>query len=272
MPAFLGAQSFIMMYQAGEGWQYGKRRISALSNEEFNKITPASLMERQAMELKGAIPIMERSMNNMTRMVPMIIEQYGDFIREAIKAMPQAIANITGGTEFTNIPTSDSIQGGSTGSTFSALQYAKILLSMGVDLQKIKDATSLSQSQINNLKLDVSENTFEKRLAIQKAEDARVARLQAMLKVKAQASIRLETRQQATPIFTKRGGSIIQQRKPTRSAIKEKARITKMILLFTRIYLDQKRKAPSGSLWESSFQRLKLEQRKLKQINLMWRF
>jgi len=94
MPAFLGAQSFIMMYQAGEGWQYGKRRISALSNEAFNKITPQSLMERQAMELKGAIPIIERSMNNMTRMVPMIIEQYGDFIREAIKAMPAALAAI----------------------------------------------------------------------------------------------------------------------------------------------------------------------------------
>ncbi len=94
MPAFLGAQSFIMMYQAGEGWQYGKRRISALSNEEFNKLDVKQLMERQAMELKGALPIIERSMNNMTRMVPMIIEQYGDFIREAIKAMPEAIGNI----------------------------------------------------------------------------------------------------------------------------------------------------------------------------------
>ncbi len=103
MPAFLGAQSFIMMYQAGEGWQYGKRRISALSNEDFNQITPQSLMERQAMELKGAIPIIERSMNNMTQMVPMIIQQYGDFIREAIKAMPQMVQNIVGGQAGANL-------------------------------------------------------------------------------------------------------------------------------------------------------------------------
>ncbi len=103
MPAFLGAQSFIMMYQAGEGWQYGKRRISALSNEEFNKITPQSLMERQAMELKGAIPIMERSMDNMTRMIPQIIAQYGDFIREAIKAMPQLVQNVVGGQAGANL-------------------------------------------------------------------------------------------------------------------------------------------------------------------------
>ncbi len=103
MPAFLGAQSFIMMYQAGEGWQYGKRRISALSNEEFNKLTPQSLMERQAMELKGAIPIIERSMNNMTRMIPMIIGQYGDFIREAIKAMPTLVQNVVGGQAGANL-------------------------------------------------------------------------------------------------------------------------------------------------------------------------
>ncbi len=127
MPAFLGAQSFIMMYQAGEGWQYGKRRISALSNEEFNKLDIKSLMERQAMELKGAIPIIERSMNNMTRMVPMIIEQYGDFIREAIKAMPQFFQNITGGGgEFKNIPTTTP-QGNLPPEMASFLHYFKTL-------------------------------------------------------------------------------------------------------------------------------------------------
>jgi len=103
MPAFLGAQSFIMMYQAGEGWQYGKRRISALSNDDFNKLTPQSLMERQAMELKGAIPIIENSMRNMNRMIPMIIEQYGDFIRLAIKTMPQFAQNIVGGQAGANL-------------------------------------------------------------------------------------------------------------------------------------------------------------------------
>ncbi len=99
MPAFLGAQSFIMMYQAGEGWQFGKRRISAMKNEDFNKLTPMMLMERQAMELKGAIPIIEKSMDNMTRMIPMMMEQFGDFTREAIKAIPQTVANVFSGTE-----------------------------------------------------------------------------------------------------------------------------------------------------------------------------
>jgi len=103
MPAFLGAQSLIMMYQAREGWQYGKRRISALSNADFNVLTPQSLMERQAMELKGAIPIIENSMKNMNRMIPMIIEQYGDFIRLAIQTMPQFAQNVFGGQVGANL-------------------------------------------------------------------------------------------------------------------------------------------------------------------------
>ncbi len=121
MPAFLGAQSFIMMYQAGEGWQYGKRRISALSNEEFNKLTPQSLMERQAMELKGAIPIIEKSMNNMTRMIPMMMAQFGDFTREAIKAIPQALANVVADTEGRKV-----ITGG--GSSLSFIGGTDLLL------------------------------------------------------------------------------------------------------------------------------------------------
>ncbi len=90
----MGAQSFIMMYQAGEGWQYGKRKISAMSNEEFNKLTPEIVLEKQAIVLRNALPTIQRSMNDMTPMIQTIIAQYGDFIREMIKALPEAIGNI----------------------------------------------------------------------------------------------------------------------------------------------------------------------------------
>ncbi len=96
MLAFMGAQSFIMMYQAGEGWQYGKRKISAMSNEEFNKLTPEIVMEKQAVVLRNALPTIEKSMNDMTPMIRTIIAQYGDFLREAIATIPQLVANVTG--------------------------------------------------------------------------------------------------------------------------------------------------------------------------------
>ncbi len=95
MLAFMGAQSFIMMYQAGEGWQYGKRRISAMSNEEFNKLTPELVMEKQAVVLRNSLSTIQRSMNDMTPMIRTIVEQYGDFIREIIAAIPQTLSNIT---------------------------------------------------------------------------------------------------------------------------------------------------------------------------------
>ncbi len=45
MLAFMPIQSYLMMYFAGSGWQYGKRKISAMSNEEFNKLTPEQLLQ-----------------------------------------------------------------------------------------------------------------------------------------------------------------------------------------------------------------------------------
>ncbi len=83
----MGAQSFIMMFQAGEGWQYGKRRISAMSNEDFNKLTPERLLENQAATLRKALPTIERSMNAMTPMIATIVAQYGDFIKEVIRTI-----------------------------------------------------------------------------------------------------------------------------------------------------------------------------------------
>ncbi len=94
MLAFMGAQSFIMMYQAGEGWQFGKRKQSAMSNEEFNKQTPLSVMLRQQMELGKAIPSIADSMNSMTPLVGDIVKQYGDFIKQIISVTPQVAQNV----------------------------------------------------------------------------------------------------------------------------------------------------------------------------------
>ncbi len=98
MLAFMGAQSFIMMFQAGEGWQYGKRRISAMTNEDFNKLTPERLLQNQAATLRSSISTIEKSMNDMTPMIKTIISQYGDFLREIIAEAPKALLKGTGGT------------------------------------------------------------------------------------------------------------------------------------------------------------------------------
>ncbi len=96
MLAFMGSQSFVMMEMAGEAWQYGKRRISAMSNEDFNKLTPEQLHINQTEMLSALIPTIERSMNNMTPMLQTIIQQYGDFMRLIIEQIPELIQAATG--------------------------------------------------------------------------------------------------------------------------------------------------------------------------------
>ncbi len=43
MIPFMGAQSLVLGKAFGEGFQYGKRKISAMTNEEFNKLTPSDI-------------------------------------------------------------------------------------------------------------------------------------------------------------------------------------------------------------------------------------
>ncbi len=106
MLAFMPIQSYLMMYFAGSGWQYGKRKISAMSNEQFNKLTPEELLQQHSLELKNMLPTLEKSLNDVTPLVRVLIEQYGDFIKAAIAATPQAIANIFPDTgALSNVPT-----------------------------------------------------------------------------------------------------------------------------------------------------------------------
>ncbi len=93
----MGAQSFIMMFQAGEGWQYGKRRISAMSNEDFNKLTPERLLQNQAATLRSSLGTIEKSMNDMTPMIETIIHQYGEFLKVVIRETPSVLLGVTGG-------------------------------------------------------------------------------------------------------------------------------------------------------------------------------
>ncbi len=71
--AFMGAQSAVMMKMAGEQWQYGKRRISAMKNEDFNKLTAIKLYQIETNELREMIPIMKKSFEDMAALNPMIV-------------------------------------------------------------------------------------------------------------------------------------------------------------------------------------------------------
>ncbi len=80
-----------MAKQFGENFQYGKRRISAMSNEEFNKLTPAKLQENANAELKAMIPSMKQSVIEMrtfqTFLIREFIQMMEDLINQGLGAL-----------------------------------------------------------------------------------------------------------------------------------------------------------------------------------------
>ncbi len=98
MIPFMGIQSAVMAQQFGEGFQYGKRRISAMSNEEFNKLTPLSLLQRKTSEIQSMIPEMEKQIKMMSPLVRIIIEEFGRMVQLGLAALPAALQTATSGT------------------------------------------------------------------------------------------------------------------------------------------------------------------------------
>ncbi len=94
MIPFMGIQSAVMAKQFGENFQYGKRRISAMSNKDFNKLTPKILQEHANAELKSMIPSMEASIIDMQDFQKFVIKQFIGMIEELIHSMPQYILDI----------------------------------------------------------------------------------------------------------------------------------------------------------------------------------
>ncbi len=91
MIPFMGIQSAVMAEQFGTMFQYGKRRISAMSNEEFNALTPEKLQQRMTTQLEGMVPEMEKQIQAMRPLIAIILREFGSYIGEAADAMSHAI-------------------------------------------------------------------------------------------------------------------------------------------------------------------------------------
>ncbi len=87
MIPFMGSQSLVIGKQFGEGFQYGKRKISAMTNEEFNKLTPQKIAQDNAEELRQMIPSMKSSIQDMREFQTFIVRE----LIETAKQLPNDI-------------------------------------------------------------------------------------------------------------------------------------------------------------------------------------
>jgi len=62
MIPFMATQSLLMMYAAGSGWQFGKRKISAKTNDEIDAMSLSDLMKEQTLNLNAIIPDLHQQM------------------------------------------------------------------------------------------------------------------------------------------------------------------------------------------------------------------
>ncbi len=91
MIPFMGAQSLVIGKMFGEGFQYGKRKISAMPNEEFNKLTFESMMSNAREELKASVPTINASLHDMDDMVETVIDIFIGYLQKVITKAPQAV-------------------------------------------------------------------------------------------------------------------------------------------------------------------------------------
>ncbi len=87
MIPFMGAQSLVIGKMFGEGFQYGKRKISAMSNEEFNKLTFEDMMSNARTELKASIPTINASLQDMQPMVEVVVREFFNYISLVTKTV-----------------------------------------------------------------------------------------------------------------------------------------------------------------------------------------
>ncbi len=104
MIPFMGIQSAVMAKSFGENFQFGKRRISALSNEEFNKLTPQTILEQNTRELKSMIPSMEQSVIEMRTFQTFLIKEFIKMLNDSIGAGLGALFGFDANTVFNAPP------------------------------------------------------------------------------------------------------------------------------------------------------------------------
>ncbi len=91
MIPFMATQSIVMGEAFGVGFQYGKRRISAMPNEEFNKLKMEDIVSKMFKTYEKIIPDLKVSMDKSTDLQNFIVSKLLDMPRELLDAWFHAI-------------------------------------------------------------------------------------------------------------------------------------------------------------------------------------
>ncbi len=91
MIPFMAAQSFAMGHAFGTSFQYGKRKISSMTNEEFNALDSVTLHANLQTDIRAMIPSMNESFHRMESFQIEIIQSMMQTLLKAGDAFLQFI-------------------------------------------------------------------------------------------------------------------------------------------------------------------------------------
>ncbi len=92
MIPFMAAQSFAMGHAFGTSFQYGKRKISSMTNEEFNALSATDLHGQLQADIRAMIPDMNQSFKQMERFQIDIINSMVNTLRIAAQDFAEWLA------------------------------------------------------------------------------------------------------------------------------------------------------------------------------------
>lgn len=103
MIPFMAYQSLAMGEAFGLGFQHGKRRISAMSNENFNKMSFIQMQDKLNADISAGIPSMTRQMDKFATLQTTVIKELIDYIKLLGPAIKESIHE--GGADFSDLLT-----------------------------------------------------------------------------------------------------------------------------------------------------------------------
>ncbi len=143
MIPFMAAQSFAMGEAFGKSFQYGKRKISSLTNEQFNKLTAEALHAEVQNDISKMIPHMKKSFDRMEKF-------QSEVVNSIIRGIAETIGNIGGALNPAKTDVSDVAYYGSTGIPLGQLKasdpYTQWLQTKELLEKQLKDFVNIAPS------------------------------------------------------------------------------------------------------------------------------
>ncbi len=229
MIPFMGAQSLVIGKMFGEGFQYGKRKISAMSNEEFNKLTFQDMMSNARTEMQASIPTMQAALADMQPMVQTVVHEFIDYIKlvknQAEIEIQEAVITPAGGA---GTALAGPLLGPQLGELLNSISRQ---IQQAVLPQAFGSGGSVTRTTKEIIAADVAQGAQEipPGYTMWKGKLVRVERLQELINAKKGAQQRLTVREQV------RGVSPIiplgeRKRKPSTSIRMERTKLKKEIV------------------------------------------